>query len=80
MQFRISLSNFLDVIYGVSLRGIGEDKKCWMPAKSRGFEVSSYHWALFGVCNQSSLGEAFGSQRFLPKLRSLFGLQLWEIF
>ena len=33
---------FWDVIYGVSLRGIGEDKMC-TPAKSKGFEVSSYY-------------------------------------
>ena len=35
------------------LRGIGEDKMCWTPAKSRGFEVSSYSQALLGVCTQS---------------------------
>ena len=40
---------FLDVIYGVSLRGIGEDKICWMLAKSRGFEVSRYYQALMGI-------------------------------
>ena len=34
---------FWNVIYGVSLRGIGEDKMCWTPAKSKGFEVSSYY-------------------------------------
>ena len=36
------LSVFWDVIYGVSLRGIGEDKMCWTLAKSKGFEVSNY--------------------------------------
>ena len=34
-----SLSNFMDSIYGVSLREFGEDNICWMPAKRRGFEV-----------------------------------------
>ena len=38
-----ALSIFLDVIYGVLLRGIGEDKMCWTLAKSRSFEVSSYY-------------------------------------
>ena len=48
-----SLCVFWNVIYGVSLRGIGEDKMCWTPAKSKGFEVSSYYQALLGVCTQS---------------------------
>ena len=48
-----SLSVFWNVIYGASLRGIGEDKMCWTLAKSKGFEVSSYYWALLGVCTQS---------------------------
>ena len=26
---------------------------CWTPAKSKGFEVSSYYQALLGVCTQS---------------------------
>ena len=38
-----SLSVFWDFINGFSLRGIGEDKMCWTPTKSRGFKVSSYH-------------------------------------
>ena len=48
-----SLSVFWNVIYKVSLRGIGEDKMRWTPAKSKGFEVSSYYQALLGVCTQS---------------------------
>ena len=47
------LSVFWDVICGVLLRGIGEDKMCWAPAKSKGFEVSSYYQALLDVCTQS---------------------------
>ena len=48
-----SLSIFWDIVYGVSLRGIGEDKMSWTLAKSWGFKVSSYYQALLGVCNQS---------------------------
>ena len=47
-----SVSIFWNVIYGVSLRGIGEDKMC-TPAKSKGFEASSYYQALLGVCTRS---------------------------
>uniref|UniRef100_A0A7N2N1F2 Uncharacterized protein n=1 Tax=Quercus lobata TaxID=97700 RepID=A0A7N2N1F2_QUELO len=35
------LSVFWDVIYGVSLRGIGEDKMCWTLAKSKVFEEAA---------------------------------------
>ena len=48
-----SLSVFWNVIYGVSLRGICENKMCWTLAKSKGFEVSSYYQVLLGVCTQS---------------------------
>ena len=41
---------FWDVINGVSLRDIGEDKIFRTPTKSKGFEVSSYYQALLGVC------------------------------
>ena len=47
------MSVFWDVIYGISFRGIGEDKMCWTPAKGKGFEVSSHYQALLGVCTQS---------------------------
>ena len=48
-----SLFVFWDVICGVLLRGIGDDKMCWTPAKSKSFEVSSHYQALLGVCTQS---------------------------
>ena len=38
-----SLYIFWDAIYGVLLSGIGEDKMCGTPTKSRGFEVSNYY-------------------------------------
>ena len=42
----------MDIIYGVSVMGGGEDNMCWQPAKSRGFEVSSY----YQVFNTAELG------------------------
>ena len=58
----------MDIIYGVSVMGGGEDNMCWQPAKSRGFEVSLYYWVLTG------------SLRFLLELLFLFAFQLWGIF
>ena len=41
-----SISAFLDLLYSVSVREHGEDKLCWKPAGSKGFEVRSYNRAL----------------------------------
>ena len=43
----------MDSIYAVSLRGVGEDKICWIPTKRRGFEVQSYYQVLTGSIDQS---------------------------
>ena len=49
-----SLSNFMDTIYGASVRGSGEDKKmCWAPDKQRGFQVSGFYWVLLHTSVQS---------------------------
>ena len=48
-----SLSIFMESIHGVPSRGVGEDKICWMLAKKRGFEVSSYYQVLIGSGDQS---------------------------
>ena len=43
----------MDIIYGVSVMGGGEDNMCWQPAKSRGFEVSSYYQVFNTASNHS---------------------------
>ena len=48
-----SLSNFMESIYGVSLRRVGKDKICWMPAKKMIFEVGSYYRVLTESSDQS---------------------------
>ena len=75
-----SLSIFLNVIYGVLLRSISENKMCWMLAKSKGFEMGSYYQALLGGCTQSFPWRSIWKQRFLPETHFLFGLQHWELF
>lgn len=41
-----SLLNFMDVIYGASVKGNGEDKLCYRPNKKNGFVVSGYYRVL----------------------------------
>ena len=42
------MSNFLDTIYGSSIRGFGEDKMCWKPNRDKGFKVNDYNRILGG--------------------------------
>ena len=60
-----SLFNFMDIIYGVSLRGIGEVRFVGYLLRE-----GALRWvAIISLF----LGGAFGSQRSLLELRSLFG-------
>ena len=68
------MSIFWNVIYGVSLRGIGEDKMCWTLAKSKGFEVSSYYQALLGVCTKSFPWRSIWKQK-VPSRVAFFVLE-----
>ena len=43
-----AMSDFLETIYGSSIRGLGEDKMCWIPSKVKGFLVSDYYRILAG--------------------------------
>ena len=38
-----SLMTFMDTIYGLGIRGIGEDKMCWKPDKKKGFKIATYY-------------------------------------
>ena len=41
-----SLSNFMDMIYGASVKGSGQHKLCWKPEKNKGFMVRGYYMVL----------------------------------
>ena len=45
-----SLMTFMDTIYGLVIRGIGEDKMCWKPGQKKGFKVGNYYHLLV-ACN-----------------------------
>ena len=44
--------SFINTIYSTPVRGIGEDKRCWLPCKSKGFTVSAYYHLLVGHSEQ----------------------------
>ena len=48
-----SFYNFMDRIYGMSLRGVGDDKICWKPAMGRGFADYFYYQVLTKSIDQS---------------------------
>ena len=33
----------MDTIYGMVIRGIGEDKMCWKPDQKKGFKVGTFY-------------------------------------
>ena len=44
--------SFINTIYCTPARGFGEDKRCWLPCKSKGFTVSAYYHLLVGHSEQ----------------------------
>ena len=44
--------SFINSIYCTPVRGFGEDKRCWLPCKSKGFTVSAYYHLLVGHSEQ----------------------------
>ena len=43
-----ALSDFMESIYASPLRGLGEDKMCWISSKYKGSRVSDYYKILVG--------------------------------
>ena len=42
------MSNFMNTIYGSSIRGFGEDKMSWKLDRNKGFMVNDYYILLVG--------------------------------
>ena len=55
--------SFMDTIYGTPIRGIGEDKRCWLPNKSKGFMVSVYYHLLANHNDQFFPWESIWKQK-----------------
>ena len=46
-----AMSDFMETIYGSPIRGLGEDKMCWIPSKVKGFLVRDYYRILAGAAS-----------------------------
>ena len=46
-----SFYSLMSRIYGASLKGVGDDKMCWKPARGKGFTVCSYYQVLTNSVN-----------------------------
>ena len=55
--------SFMDTIYGTPIRGIGEDKRCWLPNKSKGFMVSANYYLLASHNDQFFPWESIWKQK-----------------
>ena len=73
MLYRIGKSNSMDIIYGVSLHGGGDDKMCWKPSKKRGFEVRGYYRVLIRNSDQLFPWKS----KWKSKIHSRVGFFVW---
>ena len=72
-----SLSNFMELIYSIPLKGEGEDRLGWRRNLNKGFSVKEYYRYLSMTF---SLGKVFGRQRSHQGSLSFLGQLLWEDF
>ena len=42
-----SFDLFMDMVYFTTVRGLGPDRVCWKPARSRGFEVRGFYLSFY---------------------------------
>ena len=42
-----SFDLFMDIVYSLLVRGLGPDRVCWKPARSRGFEVRGFYLSFY---------------------------------
>lgn len=54
-------------LYGSPIRGLGEDKMCWIPSKVKGFLVSDYYRILVGTTFYGFPWKSIWKQKMPPK-------------
>ena len=64
-------------IYGASLKGVGDDKMCWKPARCKVFTVHSYYQVLTNSFDQSFPWKTVWKSKVPSRVAFYFcGLQL----
>ena len=58
-----AMLDFMETIYGSPIRGLGENKMCWIPSKDKGFMVSDYYRILVGNTFYSSPWKSIWKQK-----------------
>ena len=59
-----ALSDFMISIYDSTLRGLGEDRMCWIPNKHKGFRVRDFYKILVGNTLLGFPWKSIWKQRF----------------
>ena len=63
-----AMSDFMETIYGSPIRGLGEDKMCWIPSRDKGFRVSDYYRILVGNTIYSFPWKSIWKQKIPSKI------------
>ena len=63
-----AMSDFMETIYGSPIRGLGEDKMCWIPSRDKGFMVSDYYRILVGNTIYSFPWKSIWKQKIPSKI------------
>ena len=63
--------SFINSIYCTPVRGFGEDKRCWLPCKNKGFSVSAYYHLLVGHNEQSFPWKSIWKQKIPSRVAFL---------
>ena len=65
--------SFINTIYSTPIRGIGDNERCLLPCKSKGFTVSAYYHLLVGHSEQFFPWKSIWKQKSPLEWLSLYG-------
>ena len=63
-----AMSDFMETIYGSPIKGLGEDKMCWILSKNKGFLVSDYYRILVGSTFYGFPWKSIWKQKILSRV------------
>ena len=63
-----SFDQFMDMVYSSKVRGLGPDRVCWKPARSRGFEVRGFYLSFYPSTLLSFPWRMIGNSKVPPRV------------